>query len=121
MNTVIVKEYYLDIIGTTCLPGWCGWVGKRVDAPPAQSFPASPVFLQDTCHVIPLQSTSSGFIKGELQAAGWKPAALTSSTGCWITTAQDQTEFLRWGYSGPLQNWRFVLEFFAVHEVFGSW
>uniref|UniRef100_A0A4W2G6H4 Uncharacterized protein n=1 Tax=Bos indicus x Bos taurus TaxID=30522 RepID=A0A4W2G6H4_BOBOX len=25
MNTVIVKEYYLDIIGTTCLPGWCGW------------------------------------------------------------------------------------------------
>ncbi|KAB0353161.1 hypothetical protein FD755_024124 [Muntiacus reevesi] len=26
-NTVIIKEYYLDITDTTCLPGWCGWVG----------------------------------------------------------------------------------------------
>lgn len=63
---MIIKEYYLDITDTTCLPGWCGWVGKGVDAPPAQSFPASPVFLQDICRVTALQSTGSGFINGEL-------------------------------------------------------
>ena len=83
--------------------------------------PCLPCFLQDIGPVIPLQSTGSGFINGELQASGWKPAALNSSTSCWITTAQDHTELLKWGCSKPSQNWRFVLELFTVHEGFRSW
>ena len=43
------------------------WVCKRVDDPPVESTPVSPVFPQGTGHVILLQSTGSGTLNGDPQ------------------------------------------------------
>ena len=69
---------------------------KGVHDPPAGSAPISPVFPQGKGHIIPHQSIGSGTLNREDPAAGWSPGALTFSTGCQATTAQNQTGLLRW-------------------------
>ena len=93
---------------------------KRVDDAPAVSTPVSPVCLQGTGHVDPPQSTGSGTLNGEPPAAGWTPGALTFSTGCQATTAQNRTGLLRWGCFGLAHSWWLMLEFLAAHGRVGS-
>lgn len=108
-NTLIVK-YYLNITDTTCLPGWCGWVGKGVDAPPVRSFPAPPVFLRVYALSFHSSPLVPGFINGssKLQAGN----NLQFSAGLLDhSLAQDHTGLLRWGCSKPSQNWRLCWNF----------
>ena len=96
-NTVIVKEYYVDISGK------CGSQGGRCgeDASSVAFGPVSPVFLQGIGHVVPPQSTGSGSLSVEHPATGWAQGAFNFSIGCLAATAQNQTGLLRWCWFGP--------------------
>lgn len=68
----------------------------------------SPTLLvpQDIGHLIPLQFSGTIVLKGRRIAAGTTTAALTSSAGSLTTAVQDLAGLLRWGASGPPQQWR---------------
>ena len=110
-NTVVVKEYYLDITDKrgVCVQG--GWGGRGCFSCGIR--PVSPVFLQRIGHIIPLQSTGSGILNRDLPATGWTPGTLPFSIGCQATTAQNQTGLLKWVWFGPEHSWRLMLEFLA--------
>ena len=66
------------------------------DASAVASTPVSPDFLQGIGHVIPLQSTGSGTLRGEHPATGWTPGAIPFSIGFQATAVQNRTGLLKW-------------------------
>lgn len=64
----------------------------------------TPLYPQVTVHPFPLQFAGTGILSTGPTPAGTTTAAQTSSTGSLITTLQDLTALLRWGFPGQFRS-----------------